>query len=511
MNRVVEYIIRAKDYTRDAVKSAIRHVKEAGSEIDKTGGRARTLQSMLGLLRGGFDGLGQGMVSLLSRLKSLQQSFMKFTLVAGAVYAVVEAVKALRSWFSEVKKEIDDIQFENARSGIEAAKEASSQFAYEIDEARKNAAMLADQFNKELDAMQKLAKAQLEFNRAQELSIATTDEQRKAINERYNHMGAEDERQFAAQRRASERKELDAEIERLKEELKQAQEDELEGRASFQSAVRHQNKARAQVGNGAWGAIKGWFKGTVGADPAANLERWGGVRDSAARMMSDARKRQEEIRRKLEAAQGRRGTLDTEEQAAQIADAAARQNERNETAERIQKEAAKEQKAKDEAAMKEYKRRLKLEKDEERARIKAEKDEERRHKKRLSNLLKEAKESQSAADKRLDAAKDQAEKAWGWYRDPKAFRAQLKEEAADAKAEKRYEKDLESLQRRKGRNWRDAKNLSVRDEAVRRVAVAREEEEAAKKAALETAENTRRAAEALEALEGEMVESMKVG
>ncbi len=78
------------------------------------------------------------------------------------------------------------------------------------------------------------------------------------------------------------------------------------------------------------------------------------------------------------------------------------------------------------------------------------------------------------------------------------MKAQLEEEKADAEARRQYEKDFEKLSFR--RDWRTAKNLSVDQEAVRRVALAKEEEAAAQKAVLETAENTRRSAEALEGL-----------
>ena len=57
------------------------------------------------------------------------------------------------------------------------------------------------------------------------------------------------------------------------------------------------------------------------------------------------------------------------------------------------------------------------------------------------------------------------------------------------------------------RDWRTATNLSLDDEAVRRVALAKEEEAAAQLAVKETAENTRRAAEALEAIENALEEN----
>ena len=54
------------------------------------------------------------------------------------------------------------------------------------------------------------------------------------------------------------------------------------------------------------------------------------------------------------------------------------------------------------------------------------------------------------------------------------MRAQIEEERAEADARVQFEKDFEKLRFR--RDWRTAKNLSVDDEAVRRVALAREQE-----------------------------------
>ena len=66
-------------------------------------------------------------------------------------------------------------------------------------------------------------------------------------------------------------------------------------------------------------------------------------------------------------------------------------------------------------------------------------------------------------------------------------------------AQRQFEKDFEKLRSRR-RDWRTADNLSLDDEAVRRVGVAREEEAAAREYAKQTAEATSKAAETLEAV-----------
>ena len=82
--------------------------------------------------------------------------------------------------------------------------------------------------------------------------------------------------------------------------------------------------------------------------------------------------------------------------------------------------------------------------------------------------------------------------------------AQIEREKSDAADRKQFEKDFEKLRFR--RDWREAKDLSLDQEAVRRVALAKENEESAQKAAEETAKNTERAAAALENIEKEIME-----
>ena len=113
----------------------------------------------------------------------------------------------------------------------------------------------------------------------------------------------------------------------------------------------------------------------------------------------------------------------------------------------------------------------------------------------LSEREKEERDAQTA----LAEAQQKVRQAWGWYRDKDSLKAQLEEEKAEAEAQKQYVKDFENLKRWRS-DWRTADNLSLDEEAVRRVALAKEEEASAQQAVLETAENTRRAADALEEL-----------
>ena len=111
----------------------------------------------------------------------------------------------------------------------------------------------------------------------------------------------------------------------------------------------------------------------------------------------------------------------------------------------------------------------------------------------------EANKAESAAQSAKSKAESKLQQAWGWYRDKDSMRAQLEEEKAEAAAQKQFEKDFAKLKDRR-RDWRKAETLSVDDEAVRRVALAKEEKAAAEKHLAEIEKNTADLAEKLDNL-----------
>ncbi len=104
-------------------------------------------------------------------------------------------------------------------------------------------------------------------------------------------------------------------------------------------------------------------------------------------------------------------------------------------------------------------------------------------------LLAEERQAENKELSKIAAAESKLQQAWGWYRDKDSMAAQLEEEKADAAARKQFEKDFSRLKDRR-RDWRTAENLSVDDEAVRRVALAREEKEQAERHLAEIEKNT---------------------
>ena len=138
---------------------------------------------------------------------------------------------------------------------------------------------------------------------------------------------------------------------------------------------------------------------------------------------------------------------------------------------------------------------------EERRRLQEEADRDA-HQRRVADARAESQawgDAQSTAQDRLSRAQAQVNRAWGWYRDKGSLAAQLEEEKAEAEAQRQFDKDFGRLARQRP-DWATAKNLSLDQEAVRRVALARQEDKAAQAALNEIAENTAQTTELLESL-----------
>ena len=494
----VEYEISAKDATGPGVESAKATVEEGAKAASKSAETVAKdfkagfspMAAITAALTGNFQALGQQLLGLATRLKGVHVSMMQFGLYAGLVMALAKAAQAVVGYLRETSRQAEQIRLDNAAASLDAAKAASAVFAHHLDEARKNAEALTNALNGELDALQQLTKAQNEFAKAQELALANTEEERQSIETKYKSIGAHNEREVSAARREIERDALDGEIERLQEELESAKEDGAIARREFQNAARQQNRMNAKRSG-----LRTWWIGTDEAEEElAQQKEWGRRGTAAASAMQDAAKRVQELERKLEDARHRRGLLDVKEETAQYSDAAEMQTELNEAwkevddAEKKEIEEIKEKAIEAANEVKEAKLRAQAEVKDTRMRD-----------------LREASEAEASAQQRLAAARAAVDRAWGWYRDKDSLKAQLEEEKSEAEAQRQFEKDFEKLKDKRP-DWEKAKNLSLDQEAVKRVVLARREEADASRAVAETAENTRRAAASLAAIESVLEE-----
>lgn len=211
----------------------------------------------------------------------------------------------------------------------------------------------------------------------------------------------------------------------------------------------------------------------------------------------------DEARDKIEQAQKALETLDVRREARELAVqneiAAKVEADHKEQAEKDKAAAEKRAEAERKAAEKAAAERERLDAQEaarrERERQKELADKIRDH----QQLLAAERQAENKERSKIAAAESKLQQAWGWYRDKDSMAAQIAEEKADAQARKQFEKDFERLKDRR-RDWRKAENLSVDDEAVRRVALAREEKEAAERHLAEIEKNTAALADKLDEL-----------
>lgn len=248
----------------------------------------------------------------------------------------------------------------------------------------------------------------------------------------------------------------------------------------------------------------------------------GGTFDDAERAAADSylqTEREQRDKKREQAAQEKREAEDARRRAAERAaqqEREAAESEQKEK-ERIQKQHAEAQpkidkKNAEEKAKAEAEAAKKAAEEEEKTRLALEreiaKERERLWRADLKAQEAEYRRAQSEeaeAKSRLQEATARESQAWGWYRDRDSWAAQLQEERADAEAQREFDKDFDRLRRFRS-DWRTSNRLSDEDELIRRVALAREEKAAAEEYAKVTAEATQRAADALDAIQQAMEE-----
>ena len=553
MNKVLEYIIRAKDATGSAVSSALGKLKSFASGVGKNLANIQAglqmlgnvAQTALGKLRkaftfetmtiqfktliGSMDEARDHMAMLqkmgdtppfsLEEFAAASRSMMVMTdgalgfekslqLVGDAAAATGQPIQNLAHEVGRAYATIRDGQpIARAVMGLRNMGAITPEVAARLDDLQKSGASNAE-------VWAEVEKALGKFKGSMEETEQTGDGLMGAISAQWDDAvrsfggavleTAKDGLQYllAKMKQLNEDGTIEVWADRVGRAMEKAAEwvkDAIGWLGKLKSAYDWMRDSLEAVGASVGAAIGTWSEGGLHEDAMdAAASAWKDTRREQADRRADDASREEKIRaeaakrRKEEEARAEKKKQTEEEKVArQMAEAQAKQDAKKaKEAEEAARKLAEEQAKKDaELREKEEAERMKLER-----KIHAERI-------RLQTAEVQAYEKeQTDAEKRLADAQAKVQQAWGWYRDKDSLAAQIAEEKADAEARKQYERDFDRLRDRR-RDWRTATNLSLDDEAVRRVALAKEEEAAAQLAVKETAENTRRAAEALEAIE----------
>ena len=494
MNKVIEYIISAKDATAAAINSAINRVtsfaktvKDSAStsaldaSMSRMNGLARAARvgaSTMAMMTGALSSLG-GVAGKVSRaISSVAMGLMSF----GPIGAVIAGVQAAFAIFVQsaidkaeaLKKRMADMAQQVNDKLAKTVARVFADFSRDIDRVAESTEYLTKKFEDAAKAAEKMYNARKSVFDAQgEAEIAQLERQAAE-----NGGGPEWALEIARKREEIARRQADMEAEHEREMLKTAQERlvlaEKNARA-LQRAYEAADKEYLRI-----------------KDSGLDEDRVNTFRDKRDTVMTQLKAEEERVR-----------TARLDFEAMQIS-AAANEIRRNNSVtnagtgliraydEVAQQEAEIEQ-ARQAAIQEEAQQ-------EERARLEIERKISAERVRQMREEVVERSALELDAQQRLQAAIAAESQAWGWYRNRDAWKAQLAEEKANAEAEKQFEKDFDHLKRFRS-SWRTNTNLSEDEEIVRRVGLAREQREAAEDYARQTAQDTARAAAALESIE----------
>lgn len=497
----VKYEITADDKASNVAARAAKNLEKSAKDVGETfQGEFNPMSSIMAGISGNTEALAQQMLGLVSRLKQVHMTMMSFSIYAALVMALVKAVSVFSEKLAEARTKADEIKLDRIEGSLAQINEDQERLNEEFDKAIEKANTLAANIAAELDATEKLTNARREYNKALELSKAKTEDEKASIERKYSAEAEQAKGEAEKSRIGNERERLHENINVLRERLDEQQRSYWGQEQAARKAGRIAMSAAGRNRESSSGLYLG-----MSADAAAG-ERAVQQQAAALKGMQASQRAIESIENQIEAAEKSLALLDSQEErvdtemktAALKAETAEKDAREKAAAEAKAKEDAERAAAKRVAEAKATEARKAAEDDakaQEAAQLKANRRVMEDRRRQLAALT--AQESEAAA--RVAAAQSKVAEAWGWYRNKDSMAAQLKEEKAEAEARKQFEKDFEDLKFR--RDWRTAKDLSVDEEAVRRVALAREEETAAQKALAETAASTAKAAASLAEIE----------
>ena len=480
----------------------------------------RGVHTVIGALNGNVFALGRSFTWLLGHIKKLNLSAAMLTGIGIAVYAVAEAVGKCVSWWREKKKKLEEIKALRFEETMKRYAEVQKEVSQAVSDYNDKLDREIDRKRKLIEQNERLKAQELERLRIAELAAAKTNEERDAINRDYDAQQAQNKAEAAI---AKARMEIETGKASIEEISKLIEPLEKEGR-SLGSVYKQTDDALKKMRSDMEEKARketiteyGWAGGggmsMLGAEVGGPRNYYRKrteqeVQDYVANELlgDEEYKKLSERRDKLKAQydsiisdikgyknrmireedriadkQTEIENIDAEFEIDQWRDQEEAMHSYYEEMARLEEEAAR-QAAKDAEAQARLERQLHEE------RMRAAEDEYRQNTK-----------LQSDAESRLAAAQSKVAEAWGFYRDKGKMQDAINEFRAQQEAEKQWAKDFEKL-RDKRRDWRDVEfgQLSAEEEAVRQVALAKEEERAAQMALDAINEQTARAADAVE-------------
>lgn len=503
MNRIVEYIIRAKDATGAAIKSAKAKISDfvshANGGLSSFASKVKQGLAPMMAISSAF-GMMEGAAGKAARaVTAVASAAMAF----GPLGAVVAGAQVIISIFaSKAQEEAEAIQrkadalasqvqkrfaqvkatiLETCADALDEAGEAADRLLHKFDRlAQKRAGLqksVLDQFSADSEA--KL----LSMRRQMENDVSTSGDDKEVVR-------AEWLLKIAKERESITKRENEY---RAKMEADSIRNDEERVRLAERAAKRYDAKA-AEIDEHYTRAVDSVGKND---DYTRNLAR---QRDEALSRAEAQRSLAEDIRARLEVSRANQ-TVNEQKRANIVAELENGVLE----AEHSLDNSIDDYNAQ---VIDAERKRIELEQEAAAERVEAEK---RLHEQKMKDIrlqvdaeLKASEQAETSAQSRLANAKAAVSQAWGWYKDKSSMQREIDAYNQQKAAEVQWQKDFEKL-KSKRRDWRDVEfgKLSAEEEAVRQVALAKEEERAAQLALDEIADNTAYLKEIAESLKTE--------
>lgn len=411
-----------------------------------------SLDNAISASNGSFSALAKIVADLIPGLKDLGAKGvasigalgMAITSLIKLVFAIRDLLAKIWNW-DQLPKSIR--QATNELCNLE---QGAKQFAEKMEAGRKTAEKLTKNFNEQIEATNKLKQAQLEYNKALELSVAKSQAERDAIADKYALLSRGANEEASAARFDRRGQDLDDEENRIRLEIQEAK-----------RTQRKAKKRRAELGKSfdaaaeestSWTTLftSKFNRGRAHKNADSIWNAWvkaGKLANSQDEIIEKKQKELEEVHRKRQILAKEREAFELKS----IADSTNAQTNAQQKIEEIRIKADDDRTKREEARLrKEIEDTKNALKEIEAERKRIESEAQKTAIKNIRERIDEQKRASGDLSTVASSAASEFDRAFSWYRDPNAAKRGIGEEQD-------YRNDLERLHRdasRYGGKWR---------------------------------------------------------
>lgn len=415
-----------------------------------------SLDNAISASNGSFSALAKIVAGLIPGLKDLGAEGVAAIGAWGmAITSVIKLGGALYDLFAKIGN-WDQLpkSIRQATNELYDLEQGAKQFAEKMESGRKTAEKLTKNFNEQIEATNKLKQAQLEYNKALELSVAKSQAERDAIADKYALISRGSNEEASAARFDRRGQDLDDEENRIRLEIQEAKRTKRKATKDHERLGKEFDaKAEDAIGFFSWTWMKAPF---VGGD-AREFKHANNVWNAYVKAAELANAQDDIIEQKqkeLEEVHRKRQILAKEREAFElksIADSKNAQTNAQQKIEEIRIKADDDRTKREEARIrKEIEDTKNALKEIEAERKRIESEAQKTAIKNIRERIDEQKRASGDLSTVASAAASEFDRAFAWYRDPNAAKRGIGEEQD-------YRNDLERLHRdasRYGGKWR---------------------------------------------------------